>query len=87
MKKFLTVSAFVATLIVAQGAMAEEQWCKPGGPVTAEQAKTMLEEQGYKIKKMDSEHGCLEAKGISPKGDHVEVYVDSNDGKIVRIKE
>jgi Tfp pilus assembly protein PilP len=36
---------------------------------------------------MDTEHGCLEAKGISPKGDRVEVYVDTNDGKIVRIKD
>jgi hypothetical protein len=36
---------------------------------------------------MDHEHGCLEAKGMSPKGERVEVYVDSHSGKIVRVKD
>lgn len=91
MSKRITASAIAAaallTLAATQGAQAEEQWCKPGGPVTAEHAKAMLEQQGYEIKKMDEEHGCLEAKGISPKGDRVEVYVDSHSGQIVRVKD
>jgi hypothetical protein len=87
MKTFVGVLTVVAALSAAQAAMAEEQWCTPGGTVTADAAKVMLEKQGYDVKVMGEEHGCLEAKALSPKGERVEVYIDSHDGKIVRIKE
>jgi hypothetical protein len=87
MKKTLALATVLGALAVSSAAMAEEEWCEPGGTVTEDQAKAMLEEQGYQVKKMDEEHGCLEAKALDPDGKRVEVYVDGHTGKIIRVKD
>jgi hypothetical protein len=75
-------------LVVAAGANAEEQYCTgDGSPLPQQQILFQLEGQGFqKIRKIDMEHGCFEAKGFDQDGNRVEVYVEPATGEIVKIK-
>ena len=86
MRYLIAALGVAAALSVAQTANAEEQWCRPGTAMDANGAQIMLEKLGYKVKRMDREHGCIEAKGFDANGNRVEVYVDPNDGRIVQVK-
>ncbi|MCF8478979.1 MAG: PepSY domain-containing protein [Rhodospirillum sp.] len=94
MKNLITstalVAAFGATLgLTATSAMAEEQWCPTikDGAMTEAQAAEMYGAKGYDVKNTDMEHGCIELKAIDPNGKRVEMYIDSNTGEIVKVKD
>ena len=58
-----------------------------GGPIkTEDEVRAMLTEQGYEVRSVEEEHGCLEAKGKDRDGNRVEVYVHPNTGEIVKVK-
>jgi hypothetical protein len=46
----------------------------------------MLEAQGYQVKKLGEEDGCVEMKGFDKDQKRVEVYIHPVSGEIVKIK-
>lgn len=85
--------ALAATAMTALGATAAqpaaaEDLCKPAAGLqkTADEVKTALEAQGYTIRNMDEESGCIEAKGMDSTGKRVEMYIDPVSGAIVKVK-
>lgn len=69
-------------------AAAEEDYCTGKGTPMAEDAViARLTAAGYtRIRGLDMEHGCYEAKGFDKDGKRVEVYVEPATGEIVRVK-
>jgi hypothetical protein len=53
---------------------------------TADGIKAVPERQGYEVRKMCAEDGCIEAKGCDRNEARVEIYVDPATGEIVKIK-
>ncbi|MEZ5933463.1 MAG: PepSY domain-containing protein [Alphaproteobacteria bacterium] len=87
MNKFAVLAA--ATAILCSGsAFAEEQYCTgEGAAMPTEQVMQKLETMGYqKVKKLDMEHGCYEAKGFDAEGNRVEVYLEPATGEVVKVK-
>jgi hypothetical protein len=81
----VSVFAFAAA---AATASAEEKYCTGNGtPMPQEAVIARLTEAGYtRIRELDMEHGCYEAKGFDKDGRRVEVYVEPATGEIVRVK-
>ncbi len=90
MSKILKFSLFSAAMTLAAGgfASAEEQYCSgQGTPKAQEQVLQELAAQGYqKIKELEMEHGCYEAKGFDKDGQRVELYLEPATGAIVKAK-
>ena len=84
--RFLSVLAATAALLPF-GANAGDL-CQPmaGTPKSQDEIKSMLEAQGYQVKKLGAEDGCVEMKGFDRDQKRVEVYVHPVSGEIVRIK-
>jgi hypothetical protein len=82
----LPVLAAIAILFTS-GARAEDL-CQPmsGEAKTKDEIKSMLEAQGYQVKKLGEEDGCVEMKGFDRDQKRVEVYIHPVSGKIVKIK-
>jgi hypothetical protein len=52
----------------------------------AEQVMQKFKTRGYqKLRKLDMEYGCYEAKGINAEGNRVEVYLDPPTGEVVKV--
>ncbi len=88
MKKFTIIAVTALALSTAAAASAEEQYCNgKGEPMAADKVMQKLETMGYqKIKKLDMEHGCYEAKGFDKDGNRVEVYLEPATGEVVKVK-
>ncbi len=56
-----------------------DKWMKP------EQVKAMLEEKGYKVRKVKVEGTCLEAYAMKD-GQKVEIYMDPVTGEFRKVK-
>ena len=84
--RFLPVLA-AAAIVFASGAKAEDL-CQPtsGDAKSKDEIKSMLEAQGYQVKKLGEEDGCVEMKGFDRDQKRVEVYIDPVTGKIVKVK-
>lgn len=54
--------------------------------LTKEEVAARLKDQGFDVRRMDTEDGCLEMKGMNKDGKRVEVYVHPVSGEIVNIK-
>lgn len=82
----LPVLAAIAILF-ASGAKAEDL-CQPmsGETKSKDEIKSMLEAQGYQVKKLGEEDGCVEMKGFDRDQKRVEVYIHPVSGEIVKIK-
>lgn len=82
----LPVLAAIAILFTS-GARAEDL-CQPmsGEAKTKDEIKSMLEAQGYQVKKLGEEDGCVEMKGFDRDQKRVEVYIHPVSGEIVKIK-
>lgn len=82
-----TVFGFASCLLVAP-AFGEELCKITDGPTKSEtEIREMLVKVGYvDIRKIEEEHGCVEAKGTDKDGKRFEVYVHPNTGEIVKIK-
>ena len=81
-------AAVIALGLAAGSARAEESYCTgQGTPMAREAVIAKLREMGYqKIRRLDMEHGCYEAKGFGKDGKRVEIYVEPATGQIVKIK-
>lgn len=88
MKSGFGISLAVAAIFVAGSAHAEDQYCTgEGTPMDEKIVIQSLTDQGYtKIKELEMEHGCFEAKGFDSAGKRVEIYVEPATGKIVKVK-
>lgn len=73
----LALPAGLAVAAAAKGSYA--------GKTKAEITKT-LEQQGYKVRKVETEDGELEAYALLD-GERYEIYVDPESGKLVKIKQ
>jgi hypothetical protein len=82
----LPVLAAIA-FVFASGAKADDL-CQPmsGEAKSKDEIKSMLEAQGYRVKKLGEEDGCIEMKGFDRDQKRVEVYIHPVSGEIVRIK-
>jgi hypothetical protein len=82
----LPVLAAIAILF-ASGAKADDL-CQPmsGEAKSKDEIKSMLEAQGYQVKKLGEEDGCIEMKGFDRDQKRVEIYIHPVSGEIVRIK-
>jgi hypothetical protein len=83
---FLPLLAAVA-IALTSGAKAEDL-CQPmtGEAKSKDEIKSMLEAQGFQVKKLGEEDGCVEMKGFDKDQKRVEVYVHPVSGEIVKIK-
>lgn len=74
-------------ILFASGAKADDL-CQPmaGEAKSKDEIKSMLEAQGYQVKKLGEEDGCVEMKGYDRDQTRVEVYVHPVSGEIVKIK-
>ena len=88
MQKLTMITAAALVALSAAAASAEEQYCTgQGEPMAEEQVIKKLETLGYqKVKKLDMEHGCYEAKGFDKDGNRVEVYLEPATGEVVKVK-
>jgi hypothetical protein len=73
----LALSAAVAIAAASKGSYAGK---------SKDEITNSLEQQGYKVRKVESEEGNLEAYAIL-EGKRYEIYVDPQTGNIVKIKE
>ena len=88
---FSTAAAFAAPLALAAAlslpatlaAAAASQGSYAGK--TGDEITKSLEEQGYEIRKIETEDGYLEAYALL-NGERFEIYVDPQNGKIVKIE-
>lgn len=88
MKLIPAIAAAALLTAMAAPAFAAGELCKPvaGEPKSVESIQKMLEDKGYKVRKMDKEDGCVEMKGTDAEGKRVEVYVHPVTGEIVKVK-
>lgn len=82
------VLALAATGLLFATAADAADLCQPmsGAVKSKDEIKTMLEAQGYQVKKLGEEDGCVEMKGFDKDQKRVEVYVHPVSGEIVKIK-
>ncbi|CCG41151.1 PepSY domain-containing protein [Magnetospirillum molischianum] len=87
MTRSIRILAALASLSFAAPAFAADL-CKPAdGPAKPEsEIRAMLEGQGYQIRKIATEDGCIEMKGTDKAGKRAEVYVHPVTGEIVKVK-
>jgi len=87
MIRSLPIIAIFVSLGVAAPAFAADV-CKPiDGPAKPEsEIRAMLEGQGYQIRKIATEDGCVEMKGTDKDGKRVEIYINPVSGEIVKVK-
>ena len=83
---FLPVLAAIA-ILGASGAKAADL-CQPmsGDVKSKDEIRNMLEAQGYQVKKLGEEDGCVEMKGFDKDQRRVEVYIHPVSGEILKIK-
>jgi hypothetical protein len=87
--KIRTALAAAALTLIAGTSFASENCggkAVEGQPIGQDAIKTMLEQNGYQVRKMDTEDGCVEMKGLDKAGKRVEVYVHPVSGEIVKVK-
>lgn len=85
LKLFFLTAASV--LVIAGSAWAEDYCTGEGEPMPTEVVMKNLETMGYqKVRELEMEHGCYEAKGFDKEGNRVEVYLEPATGEIVKIK-
>ena len=86
MSKIFSILA-TAGILFANGASAADLCQATSGEAKSkEEIKAMLEAQGYQVKKLGEEDGCIEMKGFDKDQRRVEVYVHPVSGEIVKIK-
>jgi len=84
--RVLATATLAAALALPAGlSMAAAAKGSYAGKTKAEITKT-LEQQGYKVRKVETEDGELEAYALLD-GARYEIYVDPESGKIVKIKQ
>lgn len=82
----LATAASAAAVALAAGlAMAAVAPGDYAGRTKAEIAKS-LEQQGYRVRKIETEDGYLEAYALLD-GARFEIYVDPETGKVVKVEE
>ncbi|KJS40042.1 MAG: hypothetical protein VR70_06580 [Rhodospirillaceae bacterium BRH_c57] len=86
-RRLLTAACALALFATTSAAMAADL-CPPmeGAKKTQDDIAAMLKGQGYDVRKMDTEHGCIEMKGMDKDGKRVEVYVHPVTAEVVKIK-
>ena len=86
-KTFAFLPLLAAAIALSSGAKAEDL-CQPmaGNEKSKDEIKSMLESQGYQVKKLGEEDGCVEMKGFDKDQKRVEVYIHPVSGEIVKIK-
>ncbi len=57
-----------------------------GQPMSMEEVKAKVSEQGYDVRRVKREDGCLEVYAIDKQGSKVEIYLHPVSGKIIKIK-
>ncbi|SOD95449.1 PepSY domain-containing protein [Caenispirillum bisanense] len=86
-RKFAAATVAATLLALAPAAMAADLCAPTEGPrKTMEEVAAMLEGQGYDVRKMDTEDGCIEMKGMDKDGKRVEVYVHPVTAEVVKVK-
>jgi hypothetical protein len=87
-KTTMLLPAFAAIAILLTSGAKAEDLCQPmsGETKSKDEIKSMLEAQGYQVKKLGEEDGCVEMKGFDRDQKRVEVYVHPVSGEIVKIK-
>ena len=83
----VALGTVLSLCLVGAGAEAADL-CKAqdGQRRSNEEIKTMLEKQGYEVRSVGEEDGCVEAKGLDKDKNRVEVYVHPVTGEIVKVK-
>jgi hypothetical protein len=84
--KILSVLVTAGMLFANNTSAADLCQATSGEPKSKEEIKAMLESQGYQVKKLGEEDGCIEMKGFDKDQRRVEVYVHPVSGEIVKIK-
>ena len=83
----VTVIAGLVALGLSTGALADNDdhsVCKgEGGWLPNNMIISALEKQGYKVKKLKPEHGCLEADVVGKDGYNYELMVHPASGKVL----
>jgi hypothetical protein len=87
-KTTTVVPALAAVGLLFAGSASAKDLCQPmaGEVKSNDEIKGMLEAQGYQVKKLGEEDGCIEMKGFDKDQKRVEVYVHPVSGEIVKIK-
>ena len=90
MKKFILLAATTLSLAYVSPSMASSNGtlCNniSGQPMSMEEVKAKVSEQGYDVRRVKREDGCLEVYAIDKQGSKVEIYLHPVSGKIVKIK-
>ena len=82
MKPILILSAFTFSA-VAIYALASEDSMSPHGRaawLSQQEIASRLEQQGYRVHRLEAEHSCVEAYVSDPGGRKSELYVDPTTG-------
>jgi hypothetical protein len=79
-------AALSLCLFVAGAEAAELCKAQEGQRRSNEEVKAMLESQGYEVRSVGEEDGCIEAKGFDKNNNRVEIYVHPVSGDIVKVK-
>ncbi|HEY7607657.1 MAG TPA: PepSY domain-containing protein [Alphaproteobacteria bacterium] len=92
MRKFLTLTLALAGIAVGAAAPAfarDDARCtlSPGAVrLSADAVRAKLAEGGYKVMRVEDEHGCYEVHATDQGGTAVELRVDPASAKILRTK-
>ena len=89
--KMLTLTTATALSLVFVSpslASSDDALCNyiSGQPMSMEEVKAKVSEQGYEVRRVKREDGCLEVYAINKQGSKVEIYLHPISGKIVKIK-
>ena len=90
MKNLIILSASVITLAIATPAFASGDDVNCGATdgtwMSTQDAKTIIVDMGYEVRRVKREDGCYEVYAIDNNGDKVEIYMNPVTGDIVKIK-
>ncbi|WP_372603524.1 PepSY domain-containing protein [Actibacterium sp.] len=84
MRKYMIAPALSLSLAVALAGPALASRYESAHPETAAQITAMLAEQGYEVRKIETEDGLIEVYALKD-GNRVELYLDA-ELNIVRVK-
>ena len=89
MKKYLVLIATLTTMGFTTSAFAEsgEPTCISSGTKLSKAAiKAKATDMGYNVRQVKTENGCFEVKAIAKDGSRVDVFMDPNTGKVMKIE-
>jgi ABC-type proline/glycine betaine transport system substrate-binding protein len=88
MRKLMTLTAVAATLGFGGFALASENEVRCGtssdrGAVASSVITKSLEDLGYRIQRMETDHGCYEIRALNDSGYPIEVTYAPSTGELV----